>query len=93
MSHPDVGSYICSRCDREVPRLVTYIDRTERARRVCVECAVSLLDFHRLPSGVLPCCAGYGEHFDSCQVGADIAAARRAIAASTVPSVSMQDRR
>lgn len=89
MHDPATGSYICSRCDHEVARLVTFIDRNDIARRVCVDCAAGLLEFHRLPSGSLPCCGGYGEHFDACQVGVDIATARRAIAASTVPSIPM----
>lgn len=84
--------FICGRCDQEVARLVTYIDRQERARRMCVDCAADLLNFHRLPSGSYPCCGGYGEHADACQVGADIAAARRAIANSTVPTIPIGDR-
>ena len=83
------GPYVCSRCDREVTRLVTYAGGNEQPRRMCVYCAASLLDFHRLPSGALPCCGGWGEHFDGCQVGADIAAARRAIAASTIPTIPL----
>ena len=38
----------------------------------------------RHPSGGYRCCDGWGEHFDHCEVGQDIAAARWRIARSQV---------
>lgn len=38
-------------------------------------------------SGRFVCCGGYGEHFDGCPVGEAILSARRAIAASKVPTI------
>jgi len=81
--------YICSRCGNEVTRLVTYTDLFYVRRRMCVACAEEVLATERRPSGSYPCCGGHGEHFDFCQVGADIAAARQAIARSTVPTIPL----